>query len=147
MKLIITILFGMLCLPISTVGQFEEADPYSVKLVQAALRTRSGGLTIAKVQTHLARMGDAASIALLKIFNEAELEDPHIVEVFLPIIRDSFSQPQLISVDIDKKPMITLFLLKQLKRNIADAQTQGDIDETIKFVHEKTTSQTPRSQP
>jgi hypothetical protein len=147
MKLVITILVGMLCFPASTIGQSEEADPYSVKLVQAALKTRSGGLIIAKVQTHLARMGDGVSIALVKIFTEAELEDPQTVEAFLPIIRESFSQPQFISVDIDKKPMVTLFLLKQLKRNITSAQTDGDIEETIKFVNEKAATQNPQSQP
>lgn len=147
MKLLMTILFGILCFPASTIGQSEEADPYSVKLVQAALRTRSEGLIIAKVQTHLARMGDGVSIALLKIFSEAELEDPQTVQAFLPIIRESFSQPQFISVDTDKKPMVTLFLLKQLKRNITDARTDGYIEETIKFVNEKAASQMPQSQP
>ena len=140
MKLLMTILFGILCFPTSTIGQSEEADPYSIKLVQAALRTRSRGLVIAKAQTHLTRMGDGVSIALLKIFSQAELEDPHTVEAFLPIIRDSFSEPEFISVDIDKKPMVTLFLLRQLQRNINDAQTDVDIEVTIKFVNEKAPS-------
>ena len=134
MKLFMAILFLMLCFSSSMIGQSEEADPYSVKLVQAALRTRSGGLIIAKVQTHLARIGDGAAIALLKIFNEAELTDPQTVKSFLPIIRDAFSQPQFISVDIDRKPMVTLFLLKQLQRNITDTQTEIAIEETVKFV-------------
>jgi hypothetical protein len=63
MMLFTAILFLMLCFSTSMIGQSEEADPYSVKLVQAALKTRSGGLIIATVQTHLARMGDGAAIA------------------------------------------------------------------------------------
>jgi hypothetical protein len=56
----------------------------------------------------------------------------------LPIIRQSFSDPEHISVDLDKKPSITLFLLKYLKQNVSDAQANRDIEETIKFVEEQT---------
>jgi hypothetical protein len=50
---------------------------------QAPLKGRSQGITMAKVPTRLARMGDDAAIALLKIFNECELNDPRTVKLFL----------------------------------------------------------------
>lgn len=53
----------------------------------------------------------------------------------------SFSDPQSISVDLDKKPSVTLFLLKYLKQNVPDAHAQQGIEETIKFVEEKTKDQ------
>jgi hypothetical protein len=103
-----------------------------------ALKAQSQGLIIAKINTNVARKGDQVSIAILKILNEGELTDPHAVERFLPVIRDSFSQPQLISLDIDKKPKVTLFLLNFLQRSVPDPQTRREIAETIRFVNEKT---------
>jgi hypothetical protein len=146
MKQLILTLSCMLWIVSSlTGGQSEEADPYSISLVQKALNARSQGMTIAKIQTNLSRKGDLVSIALLKALNEGELTDPHVVELFLPVIRDSFSQPEIISIDADKKPKVTLFLLNFLQRNVRDSKTQRDIEETIKFVNEKAKIDSPMS--
>jgi len=119
-------------------SQTEESDPYSVHLLQVAMKTSSEGLFIAKVQTHLARMGDKVSIALLEDLSESELLDPNKVEEYLPIIQQSFSQPQFIEVEIDKQPKVTMFLLKYVRRGILDSRVQQDIDNAIRFVEEKT---------
>ena len=97
-------------------SQSEESDPYSVHLLHVAMKTRSEGLFIAKVQTHMARMGDKVSIALLKDLSESELLDPNKVEEYLPIIQESFSQPQFIEVEIDKRAKVTMFLLKHVRQ-------------------------------
>jgi hypothetical protein len=135
--------FAMLCsmfliLAIPVNGQLNEADPYSIDFVHKALSLYKQGIYASFVDKNIRRRGDQVSIALLKIFTDAELSNPQIVRSFLPLIQQSFSQPQFISVDVDKKPKVTLFLLKSLQRNISDAQTQRDIQETIKFVEEKT---------
>src|SRR5260370_26565391 len=110
MKLLALLLCATLCsFPTLFATQSEESDPYSIKLVQTALKTRSDGIVIAKVQTHLARMGDRVSVALLKDLSENMLTDPSTVEGFLPIIRDAFSEPRLIATEIDKEPRVTLF--------------------------------------
>ena len=97
MKRSILLLLAILCLfPFLLVSQSEDADPYSVHLVRMAMETRSKGVFIAKVQTHLARMGDQVSIALIKDLNETDLVDPHKVEEYLPLIRDCFSDPHQI---------------------------------------------------
>jgi hypothetical protein len=119
-------------------SQSEESDPYSVHLLQAAMKTRSEGLFIGTLQKHMARMGDKVSIALLKHLSESELLDPNKVEEYLPIIQDSFSQPQFIEVEIDKQPKVTMFLLKYVRRGVLDSRVQQDIDNTIRFVEEKT---------
>jgi len=119
-------------------SQSEEFDPYSVHLLQAAMKTRSEGLFIGTLQKHMARMGDKVSIALLKHLSESELLDPNKVEEYLPIIQDSFSQPQFIEVEIDKQPKVTMFLLKYVRRGILDSRVQQDIDNAIRFVEEKT---------
>jgi hypothetical protein len=108
---------SMLCLSISLPGQVEENDPYSVKFVQTTMKNRAQGLVIAKSQTHLARIGDGASIALLKVLSDSELSDPRMIEVYLPIIRGAFSEPQFITITVDKKPCVTLFLLKHVQKN------------------------------
>jgi hypothetical protein len=139
MKRSIFLLLAILCFfPLLSVSQSEDADPYSVRLVRMATHSHFKGVIIAKVQTHIARMGDQVSIALLKDLSDADLVDPQKVEEFLPVIRDCFSQPQQIELDIDKKPRITLFLLRYVRQAVHDPQVQRDLDETIRFVIDKT---------
>jgi hypothetical protein len=118
--------------------QLDQPDPYSIDFVHKALSLHSQGAYVSFVEKNIPTHGDQTSIALLKTFADDELSNARIVRSFLPLIRQSFSQPESISIDIDKKPRVTLFLLKYLQRNISDTQTQRDIEETIKFVEEKT---------
>jgi hypothetical protein len=39
---------------------------------------------------------------------------------------------------VDRKPKVTLFLLSYLLRNIADAQVQHEIQQTIDFIEKET---------
>jgi hypothetical protein len=121
-------------------GQSEEADPYSIHFVQSSLRTASAnpGVSISFIQNNLQRLGDSVSIALLKILDEQDLTNPKTVEAFLPLIRQSFSYPDIISPAINKKPKVTRFLLKYLQHSISDAKTLQDIKEAVRFVDEKT---------
>ena len=140
------ILLVMACSSFSSslsLSQSEESDPYSVQLLRVAMKTRSEGIFIAKVQTHMARMGDKVSIALLKDLSESELVDRNKVEEYLPIIQESFSQPQFIEVEIDKRPKVTMFLLKYVRQGVLDARVQQDVDNTMRFVEEKTSKTNP----
>lgn len=121
-------------------GQREEDDPYELKLVQANLRMKSTnpGLDIPSLVKSLQRLGDGVSIALLKILDEQDLRNPTNVENFLPLIRESFSYPSIISIDVNKKPQVTLFLLAYLQRNVSDPRTRRDIRQTIQYVKQKT---------
>ncbi len=122
------------------VGQTEDADPYSIRLVQNNLQMAEAGLagTLASVNKHFQRLGDGISIALLKIMDEQDLTDPKIVEASLSLIRLSFSYPKIISLEVDKKPKVTLFLLKHMDRNAFDTQTRQHIQETIQYVEHQT---------
>lgn len=139
MRLLILLCASALGLTASFGKQSDEGDPYSLNTVQFELRMRSGGkrVTHSWTQKQLARIGDGVSIALIKILDERDLDNPQIVSDFLPIIRDSFAQPQLISEEVNKKPKVTLVLLRYLRQNVSNAQTQKDIEETIRFVTEK----------
>ena len=137
MRVFVTLCSVLLTFAIPLSVQLDEADPYSVEFVRSALRLHSQGIYFSVVEKNIPRRGDQISIALLKIFTDNELSTPEIVRSFLPLIRQSFSQPEAISMDIDKKPRVALFLLNYLQRNISDTQTQRDIEETIRFVQEK----------
>jgi hypothetical protein len=137
-KFITIIFLGVVCLfPSAIAGQLQDNDPYSVELVRVALKNQGHGLIIAKTQTYLARMGDAASIAILKVLSEAELYDPHTVTTFLPMIRQAFSEPRFITISIDKQPTVTLFLLKNVEQRVEDARLRKQIEETIQNVKVK----------
>jgi len=118
----------------------EEPDSYSISVVKKALKMRAGGQIFISSQTqkYISRLGDAVSIALLKILGEQELMNPESIESFLPIVRDSFDQPQMISIESDKQPKVTLFLLNHLKQDVPDVRVREDIQQTIDFVKSKT---------
>jgi hypothetical protein len=121
-------------------GQSEGPDPYSIKAVAGALAMRSDGrsIIISVMQKQLARLGDGVSVALLKILDQHELADAQKVRDILPIIRDSFAEPQFIAVEADKKPRITVFLLNYLLQNVSDTQVLHEIQETMEFVEKQT---------
>jgi hypothetical protein len=135
------VLASALCvIPLFSAAQTEEVDRYSIGLIRSALSLHAQGVHTSVIEKNIPRCGDLTAIALTKIYGEAELLDPKTVTSMLPIIKQSFSQPQFISDDIDRKPNITLILLRYLQQNVPDAQVQRDIEETIRFVREKTTT-------
>lgn len=132
---IVLCLIGSL-LPLPARGQCEQVDQYSVGLVQSALKLHQQGIGVSFVEKNIPRLGDKVSIALMKIFTDRELSDPKTVESILPVIRESFSQPQFISVGVDRKPSVTLIFLKYLRQTVLDPRAQDDIAQTIRFVTE-----------
>jgi hypothetical protein len=124
----------------SVVGQVDETDPYGVNTVEASLQTRSNGqgLILSITEKRLVRLGDRVSIALLKMSDSRDLSDAQRVRDFLPIVRDAFLHPELITFEADRKPQVTLFLLDYLRRNVPDSQVQSDIQQTVEFVKSKT---------
>jgi hypothetical protein len=121
-------------------GQSEPENAYSISVVEMAWRMRSGETKIitSPIQKNLARLGDGVSIALLKILDEQVLTNPKAIKNYLSIVRDAFEQPQFISIESDKQPKVTLFLLSRLQREIADPETRQEIQQTIDFVKAKT---------
>ena len=118
----------------------DKSDVYSLRTVEFELRMRSGGMNVIHgfTQKRLARLGDAVGIALLKILSIQQMQNSQTVKDLLPIVRDAFDHPELISVDSDKNPKVTVFLLDYLIHNVSDTQTRQDIEETIAFVKQKT---------
>lgn len=125
---------------ISVAGQSGDTDPYSVNVVRNALNERTGEQKVIHSwsQKHLSRLGDGVSVALIKILEEGELVDPHTVSAFLPIIRDSFAEPAFIEREDNRRPKVTVVLLRYLSQNVSDAQAELDIQHTQEYVKQKT---------
>jgi serine/threonine-protein kinase RIO1 len=118
-------------------GQSEDADVYAQGTVKFELAMRTGGKQIVHswTQKRLQVLGDRVSIAVIKILKPADFDDPQVVRDVLPIIRDSFSEPQLISSDVDKEPKVTLVLLGYLHQRMdSHIEAQRDIEEVTRFV-------------
>lgn len=137
MKFFTMALLGIICFSTPMTAQSDDVDHYSLNLVQAAVSMRAQGVIMAKVETRLARIGDAASIALLKIFTQDQLKDPQTIESFLPVIHVAFCNPQFIAEESDKKPAITVFLLNFIHQHVSDSRVQEDIRQTLEFVKQK----------
>jgi hypothetical protein len=75
----------------------DEPDVYSLALVEHVLRVQGSGQKVLLSATvkNIPRLGDGVSIALFKILDAKELLNPVTILQFLPIIRDSFSQPEI----------------------------------------------------
>lgn len=140
MRFAAQLLLALSVLASSVGGQSEDPDPYSIHFIESSLRTASAnpGVRISFIQNKLQRLGDGVSIALLKILDGRELTDPKTVQAFLPLIRQSFSYPDIISPAVNREPKVTLFLLKYLRLNVTDIQTGRDIEETITFIVQRT---------
>lgn len=132
---ILVCLVGAL-LPLPARGQCEQVDQYSIILVQRALKLHQQDISVSFVEKNIPRLGDKVSIALMKIFTDGELSDPKTIESILPLVREAFSQPQFISVDVDRKPSVTLIFLKYLHQTVPDLKAQDDIAQTVRFVTE-----------
>ncbi len=119
----------------------EGAEDDSISVVRTALKLRATGqkIVLSHIQKYIPRLGDRVSIALLKILNEQDLEDPQTVRRFLPIIREAFDSPHFISIQEDREPKVTLFLLKHLEANLPELKQ--DILQTMGFIQEKTARQ------
>jgi len=135
-----TIVLVALSIGVAVLGQEQGPDPYSMKFVQNNLRIAlaSGGGEWAGAGKGFQRLGDAVSIALVKILSEQDLRNPDVVRRFLPIIRQSFSYPSAISVEADKDPKVTLFLLGDLEQRVSESALRQQIHETISFIKQQT---------
>jgi hypothetical protein len=114
----------------------SEGDPYSTRVVQFELKMRADRVKFinAATQKQLHRLGDGVSIALIKILGEKDLVDPKKVKSFLPMIQEAFAYPDLIIKEMDKKPTVTIVLLKYLVQNVTDSDAQKEIQETMALI-------------
>jgi hypothetical protein len=140
MRILLFVCCALLTLVVSSGGQSGEADPYSLTIVKFELQMRLGKQKIIHSfsQKSLIRLGDGVSIAILKLLDDSALTNPETVRSLLPIVRDAFAAPQLISIEADKTPRVTLFLLNYLRLKVSDPETQRTIQDATDFVEHQT---------
>lgn len=131
---------GVLMIAAAVIQGPDTEDPYWLSLVSSELKMNADGRRVITSwgQKNLARLGDRVSVSILKILGPSELTNPDRVKGCLLLIREAFAQPQFISLEIDKDPKVTRFLLNYWRQNVADPTAQQDIRETLEIVTEKT---------
>lgn len=131
----------VVCASVSRNDPDEGSEPYPIRIVEFELRMRSGRRKMIHAYSlkELHRLGDAVSIALVKLLGHQRLTDPEVLTSFLPIVQAAFAHPDLVSRESDRHPRITLLLLNYLRQNVPDLKAQKDIQQTEEFVRAKTT--------
>jgi hypothetical protein len=122
-------------------------DPYSFISIRRGLRDVEELGSGAKLDERLVSLGDGASIGMLKSADLKEITDPDLkfVSAYLSIVRYAFFEPELISLDENKDPGLTLFLLDYLHEKVTDEELQRQIDSTREYVLKQAGS--PRQSP
>lgn len=133
---ILSLTVSMLLIPMSPRFQ-ESRDPYSIAVVKNILHQPSK-LNSGFSEKQLNRLGDKVSIAILKIFSDEELKEPENIRAILALIRHAFDAPEVISIESDKHPRVTLMLLRFLESGSADEAVRVEVSGIIQFVQERT---------
>jgi hypothetical protein len=130
------IIFFLVLLVFNGSAQVSD-DSYSIHLVENVLQ-HPAQLGAGFTEKQVNRLGDRVSIALLKILDEQDLKRPQQVRKILPLIHNAFVAPQIIAIAEDKKPAVTLLLLKYLETNVQDGDVKKEITQLMSFIREKT---------
>jgi len=113
-------------------------DDYSTPTIVWFMKLRQGISIGALDERDVPRLGDAASIALLKLYSEEELLQPKTLQRALQGIRESFSSTCSTKLPSDKAPRVTVFLLEDLARQTKDYQSKVQILDTLTYVKQQT---------
>lgn len=125
------IVWGVL---VSTLKAQERCNTDCVKIVKSLLKETTYGISSSFGEKNNARLGDKVSIALLKIFNKGAIYKPKNIRQFLPVIRAAFESPELISQAEDKQPIVTISLLKKVRKKVKDRYLKTQITQTINII-------------
>jgi hypothetical protein len=109
-------------------------------VVKRVLRQPAGS-SASFLEKQANRLGDRASIAVLKIFEVQELTKPETARKILSLIHDAFVAPEIISIREDRKPRVTLFLLTYMEHEVNAPDLRREISETADFVRNRTAAE------
>src|SRR5579872_47425 len=88
------------------------------------------------MQKQIGKMGDAAAVAVTRIFVGRDLTTNDL-NAALEIITSSFADPRFVSIEADRQPRTTLLLLRYLDFWARDPAVKEDIAHTRKYVVEQ----------
>ncbi|HXC42387.1 MAG TPA: hypothetical protein VNY51_02570 [Candidatus Dormibacteraeota bacterium] len=138
--MLISLLSILALTPLLNAQDEGAGDPYSLSIVRFELKMNSGGRRVVHSwsQKRLTQLGDGVSVALLKILSPKDLKDPERLSEYLSLIRSSFASPDTVSIEANKSPQVTLFLLGWLRQNVTGSASQALIEQTEEFVRLQT---------
>jgi len=110
-------------------------EKYFLDSVRAGLKAAMLGEPLSDTEPGIQNLGDAASIAVLKVVGTKDLTTPKMVSAYLQVVRTAFSQTQLmVACADDKSANVTIFLLDYLREKVQDTELQRQIDSTKDYV-------------
>ena len=108
---------------------------YFLDTVRSALKVATLGGALSYTDPGIQNLGDAASVAVLKVVEPKDLTTPKMVKAYLQVVRTAFSQPMLtVACAEDKIPNVTIFVLDDLREKVKDKALQRQIDSTKEYV-------------
>ena len=119
-------------------------DPYSLLNVRSAMDNLSKGVVFGGDMKTIPRLGDACSIAILKLVDRQDLSERKTVVVVLAMINNAFAHPDQISINLDREPRVTMFLLDYLLETVKESEVQSRIRWTIQYVKQQTSKTSPQ---
>jgi hypothetical protein len=136
----VLILIGCISVLFTQCRAQDSQDDYSINVVKRVLQQPAGS-SASFLEKQANRLGDRASIALLKIFEVQELTKPETTRKILSLIHDAFVAPGIISIREDRKPRVTLFLLTYLEHEVNAPDLRREISQTADFVRNRTAAE------
>lgn len=146
MKTPILLCFLVICGGAATAQQMT-ADPYSLARVKGVMDRQSLGIIFGFDAKAIPTLGDRCAIAILKIVDEPDLAQPKTLKGILRTIHLAFTRPQLIQIEEDRKPKVTLFFLNYVGEKTRDPEMHRMIEETTEFVRQQGQMDTSPSAP
>jgi hypothetical protein len=109
-------------------------DPYALDVVQQILISPTG-MASGFGEKQMNRLGDRASVAVVKIFSKKDLTQPSTIRQILPILRAAFGQPKIVGYERDRRPDFTLILLRYLSDKVKDPELGHAIEQTTQYIN------------
>ncbi len=109
-----------------------QDDPYGLAAVREAMRLK--GFSSGFLEKQIDSLGDSVGIAFLKIYSMEQLRQETLAKEYLPVIRAAFSYPRLIARPEDRKPDVTLLLLRSLSKDDWNNDLKKEAADLISFL-------------
>src|SRR6266849_2441933 len=107
-------------------------DPYAERTIRTAMALN--GVSVSFTEKEINRLGDRAAIGIMRMVADQPLTQPGQVKIVLSILQDAFRVPGIITVDADRQPKATLFLLASLQNLSISRDLTAEIGQTKAFV-------------
>lgn len=123
----------------SSLGETQSCriqEDYSTTAVSSYLS--AGDMIPSYLERKIFSLGDQAAIAIVKTLQADELAKPEAARRVLKLIHNAFIEPSRIEVVSDRKPAVTVLLLRSMRDRTKDHKLKTEIDSTMSFIVRQT---------